>query len=57
VVLVTYLGLVLGGIPLVQASRGSVVYVLYVIGLTVALVVTCWLTGEPPGWRSGDRDG
>lgn len=21
--------------------------------LTLALVVTCWLKGEPPGWRSG----
>jgi hypothetical protein len=56
VVLGAYLVLVLGGIPLVQASRGSVVYVLYVIGLTVALIGTCWLTGEPPGWHRGDRD-
>ena len=55
-VLIVYLALVLGGIPLVQATRGSVVYVAYVIGLTVALIGTCWLTGEPPRWRWGDRD-
>jgi hypothetical protein len=55
-VLVTYLVLVLGGIPLVQAVSGGVVYVAYVIGLTVALVGVCWLTGEPPRWRRGDRD-
>jgi hypothetical protein len=47
---------VLGGVPLVQATKGSVVYVAYVIGLTVALIGTCWLTGEPPRWRWGDRD-
>jgi len=55
-VLVTYLALVLGGIPFVEAASGGVVYVAYVIGLTVALVGVCWLTGEPPRWRRGDRD-
>lgn len=56
VVLVAYLALVLGGIPLIQASKGSLVYFLYLSTLTAAFVVICWLTGEPPGRRRGERD-
>jgi hypothetical protein len=56
VVLLTYLALVLGGIPFIQVSRGSVVYVAYLLALTVILVAICWLAGEPPGWRTGERD-
>jgi hypothetical protein len=47
VVLFTYLALVLGGIPFIQVSRGSVVYIAYLLVLTVILVAICWLTGEP----------
>jgi hypothetical protein len=56
VVLFAYLVLVIGGIPLIQASRGSAVYIAYVAVLTLALVAVCWLTGEPPRWRWGKRD-
>ena len=48
VVLLTYLVLVFGGIPLIQASKGSLVYLAYASALTVALVAVCWLKGEPP---------
>jgi hypothetical protein len=51
-----YLALVLGGIPFIQASVGSVVYVAYTVALTVPLVAVCWLTGEPPRWRWRKRD-
>ena len=54
-VLLTYLALVLGGIPFVHAPKGSVVYIAFASILTVALIVICWLTGEPPRWRWGDR--
>ena len=55
-VLVAYLLLVFGGISLVQASVGSVIYIIYVLGLTTLLIGICWLKGEPPRWRWGDRD-
>ena len=55
-VLVTYFALVLGGIPLVQASMGNLVYIAFVSALTVALIAICWLTGEPPRWRWGGGD-
>jgi hypothetical protein len=56
VVLVAYQTLVLGGLPIVRASNGSLVYAIYVAVLTVALLAICWLTGEPPRWRWGGRD-
>jgi hypothetical protein len=52
-VLITYLALVLGGIPLIHAAKGSVIYIAYLSVLTVVLVIICWLTGEPPRWRRG----
>ena len=54
-VLLVYLALVLGGIPL-HSTRGTLVYVAYVLVLTAALIVICWLTGERPRWRWGERD-
>jgi hypothetical protein len=56
VVLIMYVTLVLGGIPLIHATQGNVVYLAYLVALTVAFIAICWLTGEPPGGRSGKRD-
>jgi len=56
VALITYLVLVLGGIPFVHVSKGSVLYIAYVSVLTVALIAICWLKGEAPRWRWGGRD-
>jgi hypothetical protein len=50
-VLLAYLLLVLGGIPLIQASMGSAIYLAYALSLTAVLVAICWLKGEPPRWR------
>lgn len=55
-VLVAYLVLVVGGIPFIQASKGSLVYLLYLSTLTAAMVAICWLTGEPPRRHRGERD-
>jgi hypothetical protein len=52
-VLVGYLFLVLGAVPVLQASRGSAAYLAFVFLLTVVLVLICWAKGEPPRWRWG----
>ena len=57
VVVVTYVALALAGIPLVQASLGSAVYVGYLVLWTIAFIAICWLTGEPPRRGRGDRAG
>lgn len=46
-VLITYLALAIGGIPVIHAAKGTVVYIAYLSALTAVLVVVCWLTGEP----------
>lgn len=53
VVLVIYLVLIVGGIPFIQATKGDIAYVAYVLALTVVLVAVCWLKGERPRWRWG----
>lgn len=55
-VLLVYFALVLGGIPVLHPTRGALVYLAYVLLLTAALIVICWLTGERPRWRWGGRD-
>jgi len=56
VVLIVYLILMLGGIPLIHKSMGAGIYLAYAFWLTVLFVVICWLKGEPPRWRWGDRE-
>jgi hypothetical protein len=55
-VFVACLALVLCGIPVVQVSKGSVVYLAYVASLTLAVVAGCWLKCESRRWRWGGRD-
>ena len=56
VVLLSYLCLIIAGIPFIQASFGSVIYGIYALALTALLIGVCWLKGEPPRWRRGGRD-
>lgn len=55
-VLLTYLLLVFGAIPLIQVSRGSVAYIAFVGVLTLVLIAICWIKGPPPRWRWGEGD-
>lgn len=55
VVLAVYLTLLIGGIPFLLTPERITIYVAYAGGLSVALTVVCWLTGEPPRWRWGKR--
>jgi hypothetical protein len=55
-VLVTYLALIIGGIPFVKVSKGDFMYVAYVLVLTIILIAICWISGEPPRWRWGNDD-
>jgi hypothetical protein len=53
VVLVGYLVAIFSA-TIVLRSGGDVLRLALVIcGLTVALVLICWLKGEPPRWRWG----
>jgi hypothetical protein len=52
-VLITYLLLVLVGVPALQAREGNLAYLVFIALLTVVLIAICWAKGEPPRWRWG----
>ena len=54
VVLIAYMALVVGGVPVVQGTIGNLVYVVYLVVLTVAFIAICWVKGEPRRWRGRD---
>lgn len=57
IVLVAYLGLLVGGVFVFPPDRALLLYLLYTIVLTALLVGVCWLKGEAPRWRwGGDPD-
>ena len=56
VVLVAFFVLLLGGAPLIIPARGELFFLGYAIVLCLALMAVCWLKGEPPRWRWGDKD-
>jgi hypothetical protein len=55
VVMATFAVLLLGGAIVLLPKYGSFAFVTYAAFLSVALVVVCWIKGEPPSWRSGDK--
>ena len=50
-----FLALIAAGAFMFPPRANMAAYVLYVVALTVALTAICWLKGEPPRWRWGDR--
>lgn len=55
VVLVIFLVLVAGGAFTLLPSHGPLVFVAYAFVLCLVLVAVCWMKGERPRWRWGDR--
>jgi len=53
-VLAVFLALVMAGAVLVLPRFGVLIFDLYVVVLAALLIIVCWRTGEPPGWRWGD---
>jgi hypothetical protein len=54
-VLVVFVVLLVLGRVLFPPGAKSVLYALYVAGLSAAVVGICYLKGEPPKWRWGAR--
>jgi hypothetical protein len=51
--LVVFLGLIVAGAFLFRPRHAPVPYIIYVVVLSAALTVVCWLKGEPARWRWG----
>jgi hypothetical protein len=50
-----YWVLLLLGFALFPPQRELAAFLAYTVGLSALLVVICWLKGEPPSWRWGDK--
>lgn len=48
-----YLFLVFGGASFLLTEDRAMVYILYTLALSIALLLVCWLKGEPPRWSWG----
>ncbi len=56
VVLLMFFALILACAFFVLPSRGPLAFVACTAFLAALLIAVCWLTGEPPRWRWGDRE-
>lgn len=55
-VMLGYIACIVGSIPLLKQPSGGLIFAVIVPVATIALVVICWIKGEPPRWRWGDQD-
>ena len=56
VALALFLMLFMLGIFLFPPKTQPVPFLAYALTISVAFIAICWLKGEPPGWRWGDRE-
>ena len=54
-VLLVFFALLAAGAFWLLPSLGPMPFVGYTVLLSLALLLVCWLKGEPPRWRWGDR--
>jgi hypothetical protein len=54
-VLAVFVALLVAGSFVFPPRANLIAYLAYVIVLSVLLTGVCWLKGEPPRWRWGDR--
>lgn len=55
IVLVAYFVLLVAGVLLFPPTRDTAAFVVYTVAITLALVAICYIKGEPPAWRWGDK--
>lgn len=55
-VIVSYVACVVGSLPAISLKNGGLVFSGIVTVATAALITICWLKGEPPRCRWGDRN-
>lgn len=55
VVMIAWIAGVIVG-TLTISPMNQVIFLGFMVIMVVILIGICWATGEPPGWRWGDRD-
>ena len=56
VVLAVYIALILAAAAVFAPAHVPGRFAACLVALTCLLVAVCWVTGEPPRWRWGDRE-
>jgi len=55
VVLAVFTSLILAGALVIRPHVRTVFYLAYMALMCAALIAVCWLKGEPPRWRWGQK--
>lgn len=55
-VLAVYAALVIASVVIFPPTEAPAEFVFANCAFAAAFVAACWLTGEPPRWRWGDKD-
>ena len=54
-VIALFVALVVAGIFVFPPQHELYAFILYAVALNVGLMIICWLKGEPPKWRWGNK--
>lgn len=54
-VMTLFAGLLIWGAVHFLSSARPVAFVIFSTLVSLVLVIICWVTGEPPSWRWGDK--
>jgi len=55
VVLAVFVALLVAGVVMFPPAKRQLAFLVWTICCSAALVAVCWLKGEPPRWRWGDK--
>ena len=56
-IFIVYTILIISGIFIFPPKEKKAIFICWVVGLTIGILVICWIKGEPLRWRWGkDKD-
>ncbi len=54
-VLVAYIGLLAFGVVVLRPQEHAALFFAYTFAVSAVLILVCWLKGEKPRWRWGEK--
>ena len=56
-ILIVYTVMIIAGIIIFPPEEKLPLFICWVVGFSIMILVICWIKGEPPSWRWGkDKD-
>ena len=57
IIVIAYTVMIIAGIFIFPLNEKKALFICWLVGFTILLLVICWIKGEPPRWRWGkDKD-